>query len=122
MPVRSLNSSVLRWVSREEALQAAKAWAERVAQERPEVLRVGCFGSAARGDWGVGSDLDLLVIVAHSDKPFLYRATDFDTTSLPVPADLLVYTRDEWAAMERSGRCGRLRAEVRWLYERGEER
>jgi predicted nucleotidyltransferase len=122
MPVRSLNSSVLRWVSREEALQAAKAWAERVAQERPEVLRVGCFGSAARGDWGVGSDLDLLVIVAHSDKPFLYRATDFDTTSLPVPADLLVYTQDEWAAMERSGRCGRLRAEVRWLYERGEER
>jgi predicted nucleotidyltransferase len=122
MPVRSLNSSVLRWVSREEALQAAKAWAERVAQERPEVLRVGCFGSAARGDWSVGSDLDLLVIVAHSDKPFLYRATDFDTTSLPVPADLLVYTQDEWAAMERSGRCGRLRAEVRWLYERGEER
>jgi predicted nucleotidyltransferase len=122
MPVRSLNSSVLRWVSREEALQAAKAWAERVAQERPEVLRVGCFGSAARGDWGVGSDLDLLVIVAHSDKPFLYRATDFDTTSLPVPADLLVYTQDEWAAMERSGRCGRLGAEVRWLYERGEER
>jgi predicted nucleotidyltransferase len=122
MPVRSLRSSVLRWVSREEALQAAKAWAERVAQERPEVLRVGCFGSAARGDWGVGSDLDLLVIVAHSDKPFLYRATDFDTTSLPVPADLLVYTQDEWAAMERSGRCRRLRAEVRWLYERGEER
>lgn len=122
MPVRSLNSSVLRWVSREEALQAAKAWAERVAQERPEVLRVGCFGSAARGDWGVGSDLDLLVIVAHSDKPFLYRATDFDMTSLPVPADLLVYTQDEWAAMERSGRCGRLGAEVRWLYERGEER
>jgi predicted nucleotidyltransferase len=109
-------------VSREEALQAAKAWAERVAQERPEVLRVGCFGSAARGDWGVGSDLDLLVIVAHSDKPFLYRATDFDTTSLPVPADLLVYMQDEWAAMERSGRCGRLRAEVRWLYGRGEER
>lgn len=122
MPVRSLNSSVLRWVSREEALQAAKAWAEKVARERPEVLRVGCFGSAARGDWGVGSDLDLLVIVAHSDKPFLYRATDFDTTSLPVPADLLVYTQDEWAAMERSGRCGRLRTEVRWLYERGEER
>jgi predicted nucleotidyltransferase len=113
---------VFKWVSREEALQAAKAWAEKVARERPEVLRVGCFGSAARGDWGVGSDLDLLVIFAHSDKPFLYRATDFDTTSLPVPADLLVYTQDEWAAMERSGRCGRLRTEVRWLYERGEER
>ncbi|MDT7972523.1 MAG: nucleotidyltransferase domain-containing protein [Armatimonadota bacterium] len=122
MPVRSLNSSVLKWVSREEALQAAKAWAERVAQERPEVLRVGCFGSAARGDWGVGSDLDLLLVVAHSDKPFLHRAIDFDTSSLPVPADLLVYTQDEWAAMEGSGRCGRLRAEVRWLYERGEER
>jgi predicted nucleotidyltransferase len=36
----------------------------------PEVVRVGYFGSYARGDWGVGSDLDLIIIVDRSDEPF----------------------------------------------------
>ncbi|WP_376791658.1 nucleotidyltransferase domain-containing protein [Thermoflexus sp.] len=53
-----------------------RIWAERVARERPEVLRIGYFGSYARGDWGVGSDLDLVVIVRRSDLPFERRAVD----------------------------------------------
>jgi len=100
-------------------LEAAKRWARKVAQERPEVLRIGCFGSYARGDYGVGSDVDLLIIVARSDKPFIYRATDFDTSDLPVPADVLVYTQDEWKKLQQSGRFGeRLKVETIWLYER----
>ncbi len=119
MPVRSLNSSVLKWANREEVLKAAKQWAEKIAEKHLEVICIGCFGSYARGDWGVGSDIDLLIIVARSDKPFIYRATDFDATELPVPADVLVYTRDEWERLQRSGRFGeRLLAETIWLYER----
>ncbi len=123
MPVRLLSSSVLKWANREEVLQSAKKWAEEIAKQKPEVLRVGCFGSYARGDWGVGSDIDLLIIVAHSDKPFIYRATDFDATSLPVPADVLVYTQTEWEQLQHSGRFGeRLQGETIWLYERGENK
>lgn len=121
MPVRLLSSSVLKWAKRDEVLTAAKRWAEKVAQERSEVLRIGCFGSYAWGDYGVGSDIDLLIIVSRSDKPFIYRATDFDASELPVPADVLVYTQDEWEKLQRSGRFGeRLRVETIWLYERGE--
>jgi len=121
MPVRSLNSSVLKWAKREEVLEAAKQWAKKTAKEHPEVLRIGCFGSYARGDWGVGSDIDLLIIVAHSDKPFIYRAADFDATELPVPADVLVYTQDEWQQLQRSGRFSeQVKSEVIWLYERSE--
>lgn len=51
----------------------------------PEVVRVGDLGSYARGDWGVGSDLDLIIIVDQSDDPFERRAARWDATELPVP-------------------------------------
>ncbi len=73
---------------------------------RSGVLRVGYFGSYARGDWGVGSDVDLVAIVAQADEPFEARGAAWDTTPLPVPADLIVYTANEWNALQKRG--GRL--------------
>ena len=61
MPVRSLGSSVLRWPSREEVEEALKAWLSR--HPIPGLLAAGYFGSYARGEAGVGSDLDLLLLV-----------------------------------------------------------
>jgi predicted nucleotidyltransferase len=42
---------------------AVRDWAERIIDERPEVLWIGYFGSYARGDWGVGSDIDLIALL-----------------------------------------------------------
>lgn len=94
MPVRSLSSSVLRWPDARAVDEAVRWWAAEWAGRRKGVLRAGYFGYYARGDWRVGSDLDLLVVVDHSDLPFQRRPTEWDTTGLPVPADLPVYTRD----------------------------
>jgi len=117
MPVRSLRSSVLKWPDREEVDRAVRRWARSVA--RPGVVRIGYFGSYARGDWGVGSDLDLIVVVAQSDLPFHRRAGVWDLTDLPVPAEVLVYTEEEWASLPERGRFGRhLREEAVWVYER----
>ena len=86
---------------------------------RPEVVRIGYFGSYARGDWGVGSDLDVVIVVERSEGPFLRRASGWDATDLPVPADVLVYTQGEWESLQREGRFLRtLRDEVRWVYGR----
>jgi predicted nucleotidyltransferase len=94
-------------------------WAQQVARERPEVLRIGYFGSYARGDWGVGSDVDLVLIVDRADEPFVRRGASWDATDLPVPADLLVYTKAEWEALLGRGRFGRsLAAETVWVYAR----
>ncbi|MCS7250826.1 MAG: nucleotidyltransferase domain-containing protein [Thermoflexus sp.] len=121
MPVKSLRSSVLKWPDRAAVDQAVRIWAEQVARERPEVLRIGYFGSYARGDWGVGSDVDLIVIVRHSAAPFERRAVEWDTSSLPVPADLLIYTREEWEALDRGSRFYQtLARETIWVYERAE--
>ncbi|NPV06387.1 MAG: nucleotidyltransferase domain-containing protein [Anaerolineae bacterium] len=119
MPVRSLSSSVLRWPDADRVHEAVQRWAEEIAARRPDVIRVGYFGSYARGDWGVGSDLDLVVVVGDSREPFTRRASRFDTTALPVPADLLVYTTSEWEAVSRRGRFGRaLSEEAVWVLER----
>ncbi|KGQ22729.1 nucleotidyltransferase domain-containing protein [Thermus filiformis] len=115
MPVRSLTSSVLRWPSREEVEEALKAWLLRHAF--PGLLALGYFGSYARGEAGVGSDLDLVLVVESSDLPPWQRPTRLPLEELPVPAEALVYTLEEWRALpQRSPRFARtLEAETRWL-------
>src|SRR5437867_2096790 len=103
MPVRSSSSSVLRWPDAGEVDQAVRRWVEGLVATRPEVLRVGYFGSYAQGDWGPGSDLDLIVIVRGAEEPFERRASRWDATGLPVPADVLVYTNDEWHELAERG-------------------
>lgn len=105
MPVRLLNSSVLKWPDAQTVDRAVRRWAENVVQYQAGVLGIGYFGSYARGDWGVGSDLDLLIIVKHSELPFERRNTGWKVDQLPVPADVLIYTKSEWQALgERQGR------------------
>jgi predicted nucleotidyltransferase len=81
------------------------------------VVRVGYFGSYARGDWGPGSDLDLVIVVRDSSEPPHRRSLAFDATDLPVPADVLVYTVREWQALEAPppGRRS-IAPEVVWVY------
>lgn len=69
----------------------------------------------------MGSDLDLIVIVESSSEPIERRAAKWDTTDLPVPADLLVYTEDEWQKMRSQGRFGRtVMREAVWVYRKRE--
>jgi predicted nucleotidyltransferase len=98
---------------------ALRAWLVTVAASHPEARRIGYFGSYARGDWGVGSDLDVLVIAEESAVPFQRRAVRWDTRTLPVPTDLLVYTESEWRAMRDTGRWSeKISREVIWIYSR----
>lgn len=117
MPVRSLSSPVLKWPDRQEVEAALEAWASEEAARHPELLRLGVFGSYARGDAGVGSDLDLVAVVEDSDEPFERRALSWDLLSLPVPAEILIYTRPEWEKLQAEGRrfVRTLEREARWL-------
>jgi len=99
MPVRSLNSVVFRWPARDAVMAAACEWASRLRQNDPLVEFVGCIGSCARGDWGVGSDLDIVVILRESTLSALERHLRYEPQGLPVPSDLWVYTLAEWEAL-----------------------
>ncbi len=117
MPVRSLTSSVIRWPGRAEVHEAVRSWAQAERRKHPGLLRLGCFVSYARGDWGVGSDLDLIAIVMDSKNAFHRRSRDWSTEDLPVPADLLVYTRAEWDRLNVTGNAfaGAVQREIIWI-------
>ena len=116
MPVRSLNSSVLRWPDAKTVDAALRRWVEKSVQGRRDVLKVGYFGSYARGDWGVGSDLDIIVILASSQLPFEKRFTEWNATELPVPADVLIYTAEEWQSLKKKRFHQTVMQEAVWVY------
>lgn len=118
MPVRSLHSSVLKWPDKDTVVQAATEWARREADHRTDLVRLGYFGSYATGNWGVGSDLDLVAVVKTSAEPFLSRALGWDLGDLPVPAEILIYTASEWGrVVARQDRFAKvMTTEVVWLY------
>ncbi len=115
MPVRLLSSSVLKWPDAQTVDRAVRRWAEDIGQHRKDVLRIGYFGSYARGDWGVGSDLDLIVIVKHSNLPFERRSISWDVAALPVPVDLLIYTQAEWDGLRQRRFYSTVMREAIWI-------
>jgi len=121
MPVRSLNSSVMKWPKRNQVDSAVREWAVNLAKQCPEIEKVGYFGSYACGNWGVGSDLDVILLVTESDLPFYRRAVLYDATSLPVPTDLLVYTAKEWKdPMGQTRFVQKISKETIWVYSRSQ--
>ncbi len=122
MPVRSLNSPVLKWPDRQAVEAALGAWLADELRARRGVHRVGFFGSYASNTWGPGSDLDLVAVI--DDGPevpaFTERSASWRTERLPVPVDLLVYTKSEWGRLiAGESAFGRLmRTGVVWVYEK----
>jgi len=115
MPVTSSRSSIKRWPNADQVLDAVCLWAQRLHAGERAIVAVGVFGSYVRGEWGVGSDVDLLVV--RRDGAPVPELLGADVAALPVPADVLHYTESELAALrERGGRMARVvRDETRWL-------
>lgn len=120
MPVKSSTSSVIRWPDKATVAAAAQRWAAAEATRRPGLRRLGYFGSYAVGNWGVGSDLDLVAVVDDDVRPFVERGRDWDLSALPVPAEILVYTAAEWDRVVARGDrfAGVMSTQVVWLWER----
>ncbi len=120
MPVRLLNSAVFKWPDREVVLSAARAWAVSLAARDPLVSAILCIGSCARGDYGVGSDLDVIVLIDDAKMSLVERRRRYEPTEVPVPADVTVYTSSEWSTLraERPILVRRMMTEGITLFER----
>jgi predicted nucleotidyltransferase len=118
MPVRSSTSSVLRWPDRQVVHAALADWARAAAKADIGLRRVGYFGSYATNAWGPGSDLDVVLVIDVSERSFMDRGARWDLTSLPVPAEVLVYTEPEWEMMtaDRSRFSRALEHDVVWVH------
>ena len=77
----------------ERALRKHVAW---LREQHPEIERIIWFGSWVNGAPTPGSDVDLCVVLSHSDKPMRDRVPDYLPFGFPVGIDLFPYTRDEF--------------------------
>jgi predicted nucleotidyltransferase len=98
-------------------LEQAHRWAQHQAAAHPELEAVGVFGSYGRGDAGVGSDLDLLLVLRQCDLPIWERLRPWDMADLPLATDLLVYSRKEWQSLPQWNPklAAALDHDLRWL-------
>ena len=116
--VQPIEERLHRW--RDDHTAELRREMERLTREGAAlgVERVVVFGSAARGDAGLTSDLDLL-IVWDTDLGFVERTTTMYARLLPtVACDLLVYTPAEMVLMAQRPFVRRALAEGRELYAR----
>jgi uncharacterized protein len=117
-----LTQSLLRWPEPQQVLGQVKAWAEKVAADHPGLEQVGVFGSYGRGDAGVGSDLDLLLIDTDAVGPQHQRLLAWPLAELPLSCDALVLTPAEHRELLAGGSAMAiaLAADSRWLWSRAE--
>ena len=94
------------WLTENEraALTAfVAALSERYSKD---ILSVRLFGSKARGDFNVDSDLDVLVLATHDDWKFR-QAISFLAADLSLDHDLVlapkVVSRARWEFLNREG-------------------
>jgi hypothetical protein len=68
----------------------------------------------------VGSDLDLIAIVNETSEPFERRSLSWDLCSLPVPAEIIVYSLTEWEDLKKKDTkfARMLKSEAIWTFKK----
>ncbi len=94
-------------------------YAAALLEAHAEIEEIVVFGSYAVGNYAPGSDLDVFILLSHSERSVRDRVPDFLPGSFPVGVDLFPYTRAEVSSSRASS--GFL-AEIQkssWRYRRG---
>lgn len=76
-------------------------YARLLRESHPEIKGMRWFGSWVDGSARAGSDVDLCIIVAHSEKRRRDRIVDYLPLRFPVGIDLFVYTEAELNALRK---------------------
>lgn len=92
----SFNSVTVFWLDADLVRERLRAAVERLAGDQ-NVLRVVLFGSFAEGRAVPGSDLDIMIVLAHDERPLLERVSAYLTyfSGIGIGVDLFPYTVSE---------------------------
>lgn len=93
----------MKWPNESEVHRKLEQWAQKLRTSHPEVARIGYYGSYATGEWGVGSDLDLIIVAANVESRPELRGLDYPTEKLPVPTELRVFSPEEFDELRDRG-------------------
>jgi len=89
---------------KEIKVEEIKERIKKYFKDKEKVEKVILFGSLARGDYTIRSDIDLVVIM-ESEENFIYRGKNFQAdlnAIFPLDVELFVYTPSEWERMKDS--------------------
>jgi hypothetical protein len=98
-----LTTASVTYFDREGVQRALAEYVDALAARHPELEEVVLFGSLVSGTPVPGSDVDLLLILASSDRPFRERIPLFLPGKFPVGMDVFPYTRTEIERMRQEG-------------------
>ena len=101
MPEKSSSFVKVRFADKDDILRQLHRFVAELRRDRPEVERVGLFGSYATDTFGPASDVDLLIVLRHSSERFLDRIPHFIPEDLSVSCDVFPYTSEELEKMKR---------------------
>ncbi|GAB6947327.1 hypothetical protein JCM16161A_14570 [Vulcanisaeta sp. JCM 16161] len=80
----------------EEIINELRKYVRCLVEHGYRINSAVLFGSRARGDWLINSDVDLLIIIPGSEKSFLDRVRDFMACwDLGLALEVFPYTLDE---------------------------
>ncbi|OGO32638.1 MAG: DNA polymerase III subunit beta [Chloroflexi bacterium RBG_16_54_18] len=95
-----MSSVVIKSIDRNKIHRAVNKFNRRIRLEHPEISRVIWFGSWIHGHPVPGSDVDLCLILNHTDLPPRDRISKYLPVGFPVGLDLLVYTQQEFELLD----------------------
>jgi predicted nucleotidyltransferase len=98
-----LSTVSVTWFDKDAVWQAIEAHACALAVRFPEIEEIRVFGSLVKGTAVPGSDVDLLIVLGASDRPFLDRISGYLPSAFPCGVDVFPYTRAEIARMANEG-------------------
>lgn len=111
---KSYGSVKVFWLNKAALGENLEKAVKKLVSEKPEVEELVLFGSYVENKITVSGDLDILLIVTHSDKPFMDRQEEFRDyfKDIGIGVDLFIPTRKEVNAgvpwvnqILRQGRC-----------------
>jgi predicted nucleotidyltransferase len=119
MPKTSSNSVKKRSVPKDRVITELKAWTQKIVTQNSGIIKIGYFGSYARGDYTPASDLDILILIDKSDKVFFKRADDYTADNISVGCEIFVFTKQEVKQRTKKYKKGwvdTILEEAVWIY------
>lgn len=93
-----MSSVAVKSVDEAQVRRRMDDYAARLLSSHPEIEEIVVFGSFAEGTYAPGSDLDVFIILSHSEKSIRDRVPGYLPGAFPVGVDLFPFTREEIAA------------------------
>ena len=114
---KSSNSVKVVFADKDKILRQLEDYTIKVKHPRPDVEKVGLFGSYATDTFGPASDVDLLIILRQSSKRFMDRIPDYLPENLSVSCNVFPYTNEEIEKMKQENMpwIRHVLKEVTWL-------